>query len=149
MEDSYWRDLLAITGTFRTFCASQNILRAWNELTAQHQLYDLCLVGSSLRPNPILPFVSATFTFGLGTSPAKKCSGILRLVPVAGGSWRIWILSTILEEIHGLEILTFSHYAPRNQQRNTLHLSLPSLRGMTIPKPGRPIHSIVSSLAPA
>ena len=105
VKEAYWRDLLALTGTFRTFQSPQSIIFAWKELTEKYSLSDLQLVpnSSAIRSNPTISWIHARFTFRVSTRPAAKCSGILRLVPDADGRWKIWVLSTILEEIEGLD----------------------------------------------
>lgn len=37
---SYWRDLFALTNTFRTFMLSEQIISAWEELSTTHQPSD-------------------------------------------------------------------------------------------------------------
>ncbi|EKG18865.1 Aromatic-ring hydroxylase-like protein [Macrophomina phaseolina MS6] len=104
-DDAIWRDQVALTGTYRTFYGSQNVQLAWGELTDANRPQGFALItGSSLvvRPSPELHWVQAMFVFKLSPEGRKQkyCSGFVRIIPV-GEDWKIWIISTLLEDIEG------------------------------------------------
>jgi hypothetical protein len=55
-----------------------------------------------MRLGPEIGFVAARFSFATASPPAARCSGLIRFVPGQNGQWKIWVLSTILEEVSGL-----------------------------------------------
>jgi cation diffusion facilitator CzcD-associated flavoprotein CzcO len=102
IEDALWRDLLALTGTLRTFSNSKSIVEAWTELSSLRQPTKFSIVPESSRVTrfgPKTAFIAARFSFSTESPPAAGCSGLIRLVPGQDGQWKIWILTTILEEV--------------------------------------------------
>lgn len=103
-EDALWRDLLALTGTLRTFSSPKRIIDAWTELSSLRQPASFTVIPGSSRIKrfgPKISFIAARFSFATVSRPAARCSGLIRLVPGQDGQWKIWVLSTILEEIEG------------------------------------------------
>ena len=103
-EDGFWRDLLALTGTLRTFYGAESIAQAWDELSSLRKPADFSLIpGSSCvtKFGPTTCWVQARFSFVITGRRRAKCSGLIRLVLGLDGRWKIWILSTILEEVEG------------------------------------------------
>jgi hypothetical protein len=103
-EDALWRDLLALTGTLRTFSSPKRIIDAWTELSGLRQPASFIVIPDSSRIKrfgPKISFIAARFSFATESQPAARCSGLIRLVPGQDGQWKIWVLSTILEEIEG------------------------------------------------
>lgn len=102
-SDALWRDTYALTGTIRTFYFDDSVAAEWKTLSNSHGLSRASLVPGSAKvisPGDGIAWVDCTFTFESST-PATKCSGILSLVPSSDGSWRIWVLRTILEQLTG------------------------------------------------
>jgi Pyridine nucleotide-disulphide oxidoreductase len=105
IEDALWRDLLALTGTQRTFSSAQSIIETWTELSSLRRPTNFSIIPKSSRVTrfePGIGFVAARFSFVTESPPAARCSGLIRLVPGQKGQWRIWALTTILEEVSGL-----------------------------------------------
>ena len=103
-EDALWRDLLALTGTLRTFSSPKGIIDAWTELSSLRQPVAFTVIPNSScirRFGPKISFIAVRFSFATVRQPAAKCSGLIRIVPGQDGQWKIWVLSTILEEIEG------------------------------------------------
>ncbi|KAK2462191.1 hypothetical protein APHAL10511_005779 [Amanita phalloides] len=101
VEDSWWRDMLALTWDFRTFrgtSAIQTFLR--DRIGATHPTaFKLRQDFLGLqRPYPDLAWINAFFDFetdvGIGF-------GIFRLVPTANGVWKAHTVYTNLEELKG------------------------------------------------
>ncbi|KAF9770014.1 hypothetical protein IL306_012484 [Fusarium sp. DS 682] len=103
--DALWRDTYALTCTIRTFYFDNSVAAEWGALSNSHGVSSATLVQGSLKvisPEPGIEWVDCRFTFNT-TTPATECSGMLSLVPSQDGSWRIWVLRTILEQLtdHG------------------------------------------------
>ncbi|KAL9109087.1 MAG: hypothetical protein Q9227_006178 [Pyrenula ochraceoflavens] len=107
LSDAFWRDLCALTGTFRTFYQADCILAAWKDVCQTHNPSGFCLTpgGSKIvRAGPTLGWIQATFSFTVSGNFPARCSGTLGLVPSSEeekAPWKIWILTTTLEEIYG------------------------------------------------
>ncbi|KLO96786.1 Uncharacterized protein LW93_10166 [Fusarium fujikuroi] len=102
--DAIWRDTYALTGTIRTFYF-EAVAAEWSALSNSHVVSSVSLVPGSAKVLSLgegVEWVDCKFTFHT-TSPATECSGILSLVPSPDGSWKIWVLRTILEQLsdHG------------------------------------------------
>ncbi|KAG9604984.1 hypothetical protein KCU77_g884, partial [Aureobasidium melanogenum] len=122
-EQAFWKDQLAFTWHLRTFITPKHITRALLEtqqlryLTTQFELVgdaDLVQIG------PTLSFLNCSFSFETGF-PAAKCRGkmwLLRCKPsehqpgTDGSNWKIWIISTRLDYLHGLYEHQDLLYAP-------------------------------------
>jgi hypothetical protein len=104
-DNVLWRDLCALTGTFRTFYGPQRILSVWTELSQVHQPCAFKPIdGTSeiVRVGDKHSWVQARYTFDCHGHPAIVCSGLIALVPDSSSSqWKIWMLTTLLEEIKG------------------------------------------------
>jgi hypothetical protein len=102
-ESAIWRDLLALTGTFRTFYGAANVTKAWRSTFGVQSSVDLRLVPQSARVTNVLDassWVDAQFTFSASEGgPQLSCSGFISLVPDGHGRWKIWMLRTILDGI--------------------------------------------------
>ena len=104
VQDALWRDLLALTGSMRTFSTPKSIVEAWMELSSLRHPSKFSIIAKSsrvMRFGPKTSFISARFSFSTEDHLAARCSGLIRLVPGQDGQWKIWALSTILEEISG------------------------------------------------
>jgi hypothetical protein len=54
-----------------------------------------------VRPGPEVSWIQARFSFETEGETGAQCSGIIGLVPDTEHGWRVWVLSTILEQIKG------------------------------------------------
>lgn len=104
-EEAVWRDSLALTGTFRTFNTRTSVFQAWRETSEEHTPVDFQMVPGTariFRVGSSSSWIDARFTFRTTTGvPRVTCSGFLSIVPDVHGSWKIWMLRTILEQIEG------------------------------------------------
>jgi hypothetical protein len=100
-----WRDLCALTGTFRTFFGADRVASVWKDVCQVHRPFDFQIVpGSSaiLRSGEKSSWVQAEYTFECRGHPALLCSGIVGLIPDPNSSqWKIWLMTTLLEELKG------------------------------------------------
>jgi hypothetical protein len=103
-KDAIWRDVYALTGTVRTFSGTKHIKSVWTELSDLHHQSDFALIpGSSkvVRMGVNCSWIQARFSFGASGQPRTLCSGQIGIVPDPNFGWKIWLLTTILEEIKG------------------------------------------------
>ena len=99
-RDAYWRDLLALTDTFRTFHTAEKILASWRKLTNRREAchFGLDINGARIERGN---FIRAKFLFRTrnpDTRPAL-CSGLLDVVLDMNGDWKIWNLTTLVERV--------------------------------------------------
>ena len=103
-DSALWRDVFSLTGTVRTFFGPQNIGTAWEDVAKIHQPQNFSFVPGSSEVKHVgdeTAWIHAKFTFETKGHPAAKCSGIIGLVPDEKSGWKIWLLTTILEELEG------------------------------------------------
>lgn len=105
-DDAIWRDLYALTGTLRTFNTREHIDAVWSELFGiHHQCGFVPTLNSSkiVRVGKESTWIQAKFSFVTTRNPKTLCSGQIGIVPSPNenGKWKIWLLTTILEEILG------------------------------------------------
>lgn len=98
-ENVIWRDTLALTGTFRTFYAPEQVAKTWRHRCKQSSITDLAVTPGTSQ---VLRFGTATwlqasFSFRTSNACPAKCSGTLGLVPHVS-TWKIWLITTILEQ---------------------------------------------------
>ncbi|KAG9502143.1 hypothetical protein J7337_004968 [Fusarium musae] len=104
-QDAIWRDTYALTGTIRTFYFDEAVVTEWSTLSHSHGVSSVSLVPGSAKVISLeggVEWVDCKFTFHTNT-PETECSGMLSLIPSPDGSWKIWVLRTILEQLsnHG------------------------------------------------
>ncbi|KAJ5620688.1 hypothetical protein N7510_004672 [Penicillium lagena] len=132
-DDALWRDLWALTGTSRTFYGSDTVSSAWKELADQHHPQDFRFIpGSSLvmRVGPDHAWIQGRFTFETsGSIPQVLGSGFIGIVPTGDGKWRMWLLSTVLEQIKGYPSCDTLEPEPETESTipRTLCLEIPDL----------------------
>jgi Pyridine nucleotide-disulphide oxidoreductase len=120
-ETAFWRDSLALTGTFRTFYGGHSVARAWRETSDRHRPADFALnlkSAHAVRHGPQLSWIEAGFTFRTTAGKIlKTCSGFLSIVPGQDGDWKIWLVRTILEQLQGhgnVDVLDVLESRPRS-----------------------------------
>ncbi|KAM0718271.1 hypothetical protein Q7P37_006603 [Cladosporium fusiforme] len=102
-DNVIWRDCLALSGTFRTFYGQDAVAKTWRYLCKKASIQNLAVTANSptvLRFGPKACWLQVGFTFGTDGACPAKCSGSLGLVPYQG-SWKIWLITTVLEQPHG------------------------------------------------
>ena len=103
-DDAIWRDLYSLTGTLRTFNTRKNIESVWTELFNTHHQCGFVLTPNSskiIRVGNDSAWLQARFSFVTTGNPKTLCSGQIGVVPSPNGKWKIWMLTTILEELLG------------------------------------------------
>ncbi|KAK1658747.1 hypothetical protein BDP55DRAFT_564527 [Colletotrichum godetiae] len=105
-EQAYWKDQLALTYHLRTIQQAGVIASSLIETNSLRGSEEIRLEGvASFAPiTPSLQFIDCNFTFKTA-NPAARCHGKIILLPQKprgeyGGSasWKIWVLSTRLED---------------------------------------------------
>lgn len=103
-ENAVWRDLFALTGTARTFYSADSVATAWQETCKQSSARAFKIDTTSAQlvtlPNRS-SWIDCTFSFETTKTPAVSCTGLLSLVPGTDGSWKIWVLRTVLNQLKG------------------------------------------------
>ena len=103
-DNAIWRDSLALTGTLRTFLGAKLVARVWSDLCDKHKPRNFSVIhGSSriARLDAETSWVEARFSFNTNGEWPARCSGVVGIIPISDGSWKIWLLSTILEQPEG------------------------------------------------
>uniref|UniRef100_A0A0W0FNY1 Flavin-containing monooxygenase n=1 Tax=Moniliophthora roreri TaxID=221103 RepID=A0A0W0FNY1_MONRR len=102
-QESYWRDMLALTWDFRTFIGSESIRQFLNDRLTSSQLHDVKLREDEYlqlqQPFPDLAWVQFMFDFQVGSIGVGM--GIGRLIPQSDGSWKCNCIYTNLEDLQG------------------------------------------------
>ena len=105
LDTAMWRDLMALTGTYRTFYSSEKVMAAWTGTSGCQTPVDLTLVPSTARVFKVLDvssWIDAEFTFNVSADgPQRFCSGIISLALDQNGQWKIWMIRTMLDGIEG------------------------------------------------
>jgi cation diffusion facilitator CzcD-associated flavoprotein CzcO len=105
-ENVIWRDMLALTGTLRTFFRPKLVSHVWREQSAKHSTSGWKFVPQSamvMRLGPETSWVQANLEFGTSGGHPAKSSGTIGLIPDPNnpGTWKIWLLCTVLEQPEG------------------------------------------------
>ncbi|KAF8893477.1 hypothetical protein BD779DRAFT_1506493 [Infundibulicybe gibba] len=101
IEESYWRDMLALTWDFRTFHGTSKIRQFLSDRLKETKPRAFELKDEYLglqKPYPDIAWVNAMFSF---ETEVGLASGILRLVPTANGDWKAFGIFTTLEDLKG------------------------------------------------
>ncbi|KIV79274.1 hypothetical protein PV11_06842 [Exophiala sideris] len=104
-----WRDLLAFTGYYRTFYSGYSVFETFKKLCKQRLCSSFDLLGQrearvvSIDEQCSWVDVDVTFNVQHGSLRADCMGTISVVLPVATGTWKIWMLRTWLErfEDHG------------------------------------------------
>lgn len=102
-EDVVWRDLFALTGSARTFYGAEACFNQWGNLTrksvAGHFKYQPGS-GRTVKVGTESSWVEGVYTFQADTTPKRDCVAILSLTYIKG-EWKIWVIRTVLDQLHG------------------------------------------------
>lgn len=103
VQDVLWRDWMSLTGQHRTLYGSEDVLETWTKAVSQKRLTDIEVRSKRvLRPCPGSSWVSLNVAYK--TQQENGLRGFhtanVGLVPDSG-SWKIWMLVTILESFEG------------------------------------------------
>ncbi|KAJ7676551.1 hypothetical protein DFH06DRAFT_1168458 [Mycena polygramma] len=101
IEDSHWRDMLALTWDFRSFHGAPAIQKFLSDRLVSSKLANLRVkeeLTSLQRPYPDLAWISIVFDFETSVGAA---SGVVRLVPQPNEEWKAHCMYTNLEDLKG------------------------------------------------
>ncbi|KAJ7477704.1 hypothetical protein FB451DRAFT_1243020 [Mycena latifolia] len=115
IEESHWRDMLALTWDFRTFNGIASIQKFLADRLALIQCSQFRVndrYTALQRPYPDIAWIQVIFDF---ETKVGLASGVVRLVPQAQGSWKAHCMYTNLEDLKGFPEKTG---ALRNQAPN-------------------------------
>lgn len=103
LDSAIWRDLLALTGTYRTFYSAKKVVAAWKGTFDCQMPVNLTLVANTARIFKVLDvssWIDADFTFKVtADGPQRFCSGIISFALDKNGQWKIWMIRTTLDGI--------------------------------------------------
>ena len=101
--DALWRDICALTGSFRTFYGDISILTTWRTFARSAQLTKFKYKEKSVRVIHLgdASWIEGYFTFQANDAPPRNCTAIVSLVPGENGAWRIWVLRTFIDQLNG------------------------------------------------
>ncbi|KAF7378261.1 Flavin-containing monooxygenase [Mycena sanguinolenta] len=116
IEESHWRDMLALTWDFRTFHGVSDIQKFLSDRLAVSKLANLRIKEGSpvlLRPYADLAWINIMFDFETHVGLA---SGVVRLVPMSNGDWKAHCMYTNLEDLKGFpeQIGSLRNHAPNH-----------------------------------
>ncbi|KAJ5779330.1 hypothetical protein N7457_007050 [Penicillium paradoxum] len=105
-HQAYWKDQLALTYHLRTFKTCGVIASSLLETNKLRTIKgNIEIDGEAIfsPATPVLQFIDCGIAFET-MSPAATCRGKVVLLPIKGANkkieWKIWVLSTILKELH-------------------------------------------------
>jgi hypothetical protein len=106
VEDALWRDSFILTGTQRTFFGADRVFSAWTETSTLKASAGFAVVPPTahVSRHGEYAWIEARFTFQTTKGALQMLgSGSISLVPSAGpdGKWKIWALTTLLENFCG------------------------------------------------
>ena len=99
-----WRDTFALTGSMRTFYSPSSITAAWQQTSTQRDFQSLTLELSSAKVQQHrsgAAWIDCQFTFETQAAPSCSCAGIVSVIRDIDGTWKIWVLRTVLQRLQG------------------------------------------------
>ena len=106
LPQSYWRDVLALTGNIQTLCGAQTISEAISERSKDAGLSNIHVELADMLPRRVTRVgTEAIEAFFIFETSVGRGRGIVRLCPdsVDGGRYKAWTFLTALEELVGYE----------------------------------------------
>ncbi|PYI21317.1 putative flavin-containing monooxygenase [Aspergillus japonicus CBS 114.51] len=103
-QDAVWRDTFALTGTLRTFYSAPTICDVFNRLRASREAHAFRVTIDAAKPvclSAECGWIDVPFVFQTRSCPVTDCSGVVSLVRAADEEYRVWMLCTMLEGLHG------------------------------------------------
>ena len=95
--DAWFRDMLALTWTFRTFQGASKIRKFLEDTLSTQKLSEFKLTDATFQnPYPDLAWILSQFTF---ETDIGSCTGIFRIIPTADGQWTGFTFYTNLEQL--------------------------------------------------
>ncbi|KIV77303.1 hypothetical protein PV11_09110 [Exophiala sideris] len=101
VADAVWRDMVALTGSIRTFYGASKIIEIWKTLTEKARPKHFKYHPNSARDVRLgdAQWIEGVFDFEIDETPARLCKAIISLVPTQDGKWRIWVLRTVIDKL--------------------------------------------------
>ncbi|KAJ7292438.1 hypothetical protein C8J57DRAFT_1265861 [Mycena rebaudengoi] len=101
VDESHWRDMLALTWDFRSIHGAAAIRKLLTDRLASAGVAKITIKPQTpalQTPAPDLAWISIMFDF---ETHIGLCSGIVRLVPTSAGAWKAHCMYTNLEDLKG------------------------------------------------
>ena len=114
--DALWRDICALTGSFRTFYGADCIIKTLQTLTNSDHPEGFKFQKGSARAVRLgsTSWIEGTFSFKIYEPPSRTCTINLSLVPGKDGRWKIWVMRTFIDQLHDRP--SVDTYNPIHQQ---------------------------------
>ncbi|PYH81593.1 putative flavin-containing monooxygenase [Aspergillus uvarum CBS 121591] len=103
-QDAVWRDTFALTGTLRTIYSAPTISDVFNRLRTSREAHAFCVhidTAKPIRLSAECGRIDVPFVFQTRSRPGTYCSGVVSVVRAADEEYRVWMLCTMLEGLHG------------------------------------------------
>src|SRR3954465_2588691 len=101
---SHWRDVLALTWNIQTLSGAAPIIEALKVRACEVKPHGFAVDARRTAPREVTRAGARTYeTLFRFETEQGRCSGVLRLVPSAGGKLKAWTLMTALDELKGHE----------------------------------------------
>ena len=104
IDNALWADWLALTGRRRTVFGRQAILRLWKQSSLNKDLSDFKPIAAHVvRPCKNSSWVTVVVHFNTDQTDGliSHNSANISIIPDSTGKWKIWMLTTILENFDG------------------------------------------------
>lgn len=99
-DQCYWRDQLAFTYHARTFSDATVPMTLYKRSKLAQPSTFSALPGARLTPaGPNLVWIDGFFAFGTDKGMQADCGGMVQLMQNATGDWKIWTLTTWINEL--------------------------------------------------
>ncbi len=103
-EDGYWKDVLALTGGFRTFAGPESIAAAWADQVRAARPATVTVAADRTAPRLVRrsgrDLIEGYFAF---ETAQGRADGFARLTYADGQEPRAWMVLTALRSLHGYE----------------------------------------------
>ena len=106
INDAFWYDIFALTGTTRIFRSSEEIVTIWKKLTTTRQVELVQLFTEQVQTKRLadnLGWIEVTVSFKALAPPILHFTAIFSLIPddnqVFSGQWKVWMMRTILDQL--------------------------------------------------
>ncbi|KAK5945184.1 hypothetical protein PMZ80_002388 [Knufia obscura] len=102
-EDALWRDWMSLSGQNRTFCGSEEVIKTWTKAISRKHVNDAEVRSKRvLRPCPGSAWVSVTIAYNTAQENGLKGFHTANVGLISeSGTWKIWMMVTILESFEG------------------------------------------------
>ncbi|KAF9874996.1 endoribonuclease L-PSP [Colletotrichum karsti] len=148
-EQCWWKDSLTLTFDKRTIRGRDAIVRAWTALSETRRPGKFSgekaaareMEPALVRMGPELAVLEVPFGFE-NEAPKARCVGLAKLVPEDGG-WKVWVLTTQVEELIDRPFGTLPRLGSRPSAIEASQRGRPEAQGLPRLKEGSVLDAVV------